>query len=152
MKGYYILRYLKSRDLKTKLLNGLNYYRELQKWFTLDMMEMGTRDRINGSCDKIYPNANQLFMRRVTTSTSMAELLMEALESETSIDHPVCLKSFKYRKLFKPKLSSTNPSLPKVHTSFDPRVVEVPLSEEQDSDLGPQRYREQARRFQDRIC
>jgi len=55
----------------------------------------------------------------------MAELLIEALEQESSIDHPVCYKSFKYRKMFKPKLSSTNPSLPWVHTSFEPKVVEV---------------------------
>lgn len=62
----------------------------------------------------------------------MADLLIEALESESSIDHPVSYKSFKYWKLFKPKLSSTNPSFPKVHTSFDPKIVEQPISEEQD--------------------
>jgi len=62
----------------------------------------------------------------------MADLLIEALESESSIDHPVCFKSFKYRKMFKPKLSSTNPSFPQIHTSFDPKIVEHTLSEEQD--------------------
>jgi len=84
------------------------------------MMELGSRDRIDGENEKIYPTNNKLFMRKYQTSTSMAELLIEALEQESSIDHPVCFKSFKYRKLFKPKLSSTNPSLPRVHTSFDP--------------------------------
>jgi len=29
VKGYYILRYLKARDFKIKILNALNYFREI---------------------------------------------------------------------------------------------------------------------------
>jgi len=31
VKGYYLLRYLKSRENKIKIMNALNYYREIQK-------------------------------------------------------------------------------------------------------------------------
>jgi len=34
VKGLYMLRYLKARDFKSKLLNALNYYREIQKRLT----------------------------------------------------------------------------------------------------------------------
>ena len=34
VKGLYMLRYMKARDFKTKLLNTLNYFREIQKRLT----------------------------------------------------------------------------------------------------------------------
>ena len=34
VKGYYMLRYLKARDFKSKLLNAMNYFREIQKRLT----------------------------------------------------------------------------------------------------------------------
>ena len=47
VKGLCMLRYMKARDFKTKLLNTLNYFREIQKRLTWNMMEMNSRDRIN---------------------------------------------------------------------------------------------------------
>ena len=47
VKGLYMLRYMKVRDFKTKLLNTPNYFREIQKRLTWDMMEMNPRDQIN---------------------------------------------------------------------------------------------------------
>jgi len=59
------------------------------------MLEFGSRDRLNGEVDKIFPNSNREFNRRMAAGSSMAELVLEALEQESSIDHPVCFKSFK---------------------------------------------------------
>ena len=47
VKDLYVLKYIKARGFKTKLLNTLNYFREIQKRLTWDMMEMNSRDRIN---------------------------------------------------------------------------------------------------------
>jgi hypothetical protein len=41
------LRYMESRDAKTRLLYYLNYFRAVQKRFALDLREFGTRDRID---------------------------------------------------------------------------------------------------------
>jgi hypothetical protein len=57
-KAFYLLRYLKTRDKKVKIMNALNYMREIQKKLTLEMLELGSRDRINGENEKIYPNTN----------------------------------------------------------------------------------------------
>jgi len=64
VKGFYLLRYLKSRDRKIKIMNALNYYWEIQKWLTLDMMELGSWDWIDGENEKIYPVNNKLFMKK----------------------------------------------------------------------------------------
>lgn len=45
-------------------MNALNYYWEIQKWLTLDMMELGSWDRIDGENEKIYPVNNKLFMKK----------------------------------------------------------------------------------------
>lgn len=47
VKGLYMLRYLKARDFKNKILHALNYFREIQKRLACDMVEMGSRDRLN---------------------------------------------------------------------------------------------------------
>lgn len=44
VKAYYLLRYIKTRDKKIKIMNALNYMREIQKKLTLEMMELGSRD------------------------------------------------------------------------------------------------------------
>jgi len=55
VKGLYMLRYLKARDFKARLLNAMNYFREVQKRLTWDMMEMNSRDRINLNCIVVSP-------------------------------------------------------------------------------------------------
>jgi hypothetical protein len=47
-----MLKYLKARDHKLKLLYILNGFRAVQKRITLEMREMGTRDRVMG--DSIF--------------------------------------------------------------------------------------------------
>lgn len=54
----YILKYLKARDSKIKILYSLNVFRAIQKWLTLELREMGTRDRVMGDCNLIAPHEN----------------------------------------------------------------------------------------------
>ena len=39
---------MSSRDLKTRILYTLNYFRSVQKRFAIDLREFATRDRIDG--------------------------------------------------------------------------------------------------------
>jgi hypothetical protein len=53
-----MLKYLKARDSKIKLLYTLNVFRAVQKRITLELREMGTRDRILGDCNYLGPMEN----------------------------------------------------------------------------------------------
>jgi hypothetical protein len=57
VKSYYTLRHLKMREKKIKLLHVLNYFRAIQRRITLDMKEMGTRDRVMGDLDVMPPQS-----------------------------------------------------------------------------------------------
>ena len=48
----YMLKYLKAKEHRLKLLYVLNAFRGIQKRITLEMREMGTRDRVMG--DSVY--------------------------------------------------------------------------------------------------
>ena len=43
----YTLRYMTSKDNKTKILYTLNFFRSIQKRISLDLREFGTRERID---------------------------------------------------------------------------------------------------------
>ena len=46
LMSLYTLRFINSRDCKTRLLYSLNYYRAIQKRLALDLREFGTRERM----------------------------------------------------------------------------------------------------------
>jgi hypothetical protein len=46
LTAYNILRYMTSRDCKTRIMYTLNYFRAVQKRLALDLREFATRDRI----------------------------------------------------------------------------------------------------------
>jgi hypothetical protein len=50
-----MLKYLHARDSKIKLLYTLNVFRSIQKRLTIEMREMGTRDRVMGDCIFLGP-------------------------------------------------------------------------------------------------
>lgn len=50
------LRYMDSREAKTKILYALNYFRSIQKRLMLDLREFGTRERVLGDVvDPLLP-------------------------------------------------------------------------------------------------
>lgn len=99
VKGYYTLRYFKSRQYKKELISALNYYRSVQRRLTLDMLEMGTRDRIMGDCTKVMPNEiYSSAKKKALNKLNSNDLILEALEAESDMDHPVSVKSFKHKK------------------------------------------------------
>jgi hypothetical protein len=60
LQSLYILNYLKVRDAKTKLLYTLNAFRAVQKRVTLELREMGTRDRVMGDALFLGPMENPM--------------------------------------------------------------------------------------------
>lgn len=45
--SFFTLRYMRSRDNKTKILYALNFCRAIQKRLSLDLREFGTRERVD---------------------------------------------------------------------------------------------------------
>ena len=48
VNSYSTLRYMESRENKTKILYCLNYFRAIQKRLVIDLREFQTRERIAG--------------------------------------------------------------------------------------------------------
>jgi len=51
----YLLQCLKAREEKTKLLYTLNTFRSIQRRITIELREMGTRDRVLGDALFVVP-------------------------------------------------------------------------------------------------
>jgi hypothetical protein len=76
LTSYYTLRYVKSRDAKTRILYTLNYFRVIQKRLALDLREFASRDRI----DSHFVNpliqskeANNIIVNQVNYKTKAVE-------------------------------------------------------------------------------
>lgn len=57
--AHYLLSALSARESKTKLLYTLNAFRSVQKRITLDLRELGTRDRVMGDINSVKPMEKQ---------------------------------------------------------------------------------------------
>jgi hypothetical protein len=51
----YLLEVLDAREQKTKLLYTLNTFRSIQRRLTLELREMGTRDKVLGDAFLVKP-------------------------------------------------------------------------------------------------
>ena len=57
--AHYLLQCITARDTKTQLLYTLNAFRSIQKRITLELRELGTRDRVMGDCNLVKPLEKQ---------------------------------------------------------------------------------------------
>lgn len=57
--AHYLLSCLSAREAKTKLLYTLNAFRSIQKRISLDLRELGTRDRVMGDINSVKPSEKQ---------------------------------------------------------------------------------------------
>ncbi len=74
LTSYYTLRFINSRDCKTKLLYSLNYYRAIQKRLALDLREFATRERMETHLTNPMTHsheANQTVLASTHNSLSM---------------------------------------------------------------------------------
>lgn len=166
VKSYYSLRLLKSRGLKTKLLQALNYFRAVQKRLAFDVREFYTRERALGGRQieesLIGPqfgkdeagnlkakkggtggpggiNANRIERELDDGSGSIKR------EHEEMSTDPVSLKGYKYNKRFNPALASTCPCVPRFHSTFGRPTLYEDVSQEMERRHGEDgRWRSQA--------
>ena len=96
-------------------------------------MEMGSRDRLNLNCNIVSPKDITMNSKKLLRKTTMNDLLLEALDAESNIDHFVSIKGFKHNKMFKPKITASSPCLPKLHITFQGVTEHYPVSEEDDN-------------------
>ena len=57
--AHYLLQCITAREKKTQLLYTLNAFRSIQKRITLELRELGTRDRAMGDCNLVKPLEKQ---------------------------------------------------------------------------------------------
>lgn len=110
---------------------------------------MSSRDRLNLNCIIVSPKDTHSKLLRKAT---MNDLLLEALEGESDIDHFISIKGFKHKKMFKPIITASSPCLPKLHTAFEGVSQHYPASEEDDSNNSGELPSEKAKRLRGRIC
>ena len=56
IQSHNTLRYMNSRDAKSKILYSLNYFRSIQKRLNIDLREFGTCERVLGDIiDPLIP-------------------------------------------------------------------------------------------------
>jgi hypothetical protein len=56
LQSAYLLQCLRARDFSTKLLYTLNAFRAIQRRLSLELREMGSRDRVLGDADIVNPS------------------------------------------------------------------------------------------------
>lgn len=87
------------------------------------MRDMGSRDRVLGDMDVLSPNCSSVADSSSSVpATRRISMMQKKVDFDMKDDstHPVDFKGYKSKKQFKPSISSTNPSYPKIHANIDP--------------------------------
>ena len=148
IKSYYSLRLLKSREIKARLIQALNYYRGVQKRLAHDVREFFTRERGLGGqyVDEalIGPQfgtdeQGNLKAKKGGSSgpggINANRLQRDLDDGESNHDDegtpdPVSLKGYKYNRRFNPALTATCPCVPRLHTTFGRPTLYEEVSQE----------------------
>lgn len=113
---------------------------------------MGSRDRLNLNCKVMSPKDIASNSKKLLRKATMNDLLLEALEAESDIDHFVSIKGFKHKKMFKPHITASSPCFPKLHMAYEGVTQHYPASEEEDDNQSGELPSEQSKRLRGRIC
>ena len=132
-----LLSCLRGRDSKIKLLHTLNCFRSVQRRLTLDLREMGTRDRVMGDAEFVRPKENEKPKQRKPGETTppRPSKIKELLDAENLPpeevdfqDHLVDLNKFRFNKRMHNQLGSTCPVAPRFHAAFGQPMERQELS------------------------
>ena len=138
MSAYYTLRFIKSRDAKTRILYTLNYFRSVQKRIAIDLREFGTRDRIDGSSGNPFvqsQEANTLVVNQINLISKRHETqkLDEVAQTQKmtvfdsqQIEDCKDMASVRFYKLhgtFNTRVFKTCPGLSKFHTAYGEPLI-----------------------------
>ena len=150
---YYSLRYLRSRDAKTKILYTLNYFRVIQKRLALDLREFASRDRIDAHHVNPFihsTEANSVIVNQSNYKTKAVEKRqrddLKAMQNAMAypkmtvfnddqiegIKDMASLRQYKLNGMFNQRALSTCPSYPLYHAAHGEPITSMPEHEEQD--------------------
>jgi len=79
--SYFTLRYMKSRDNKTKIMYALNFCRAVQKRLALDLREFGTRERIDSHLTQPYVHSTDAD-KKVVTNVNLSKNPFDGVNEE----------------------------------------------------------------------
>ena len=167
--AHYLLTALTARESKTKLLYTLNAFRSIQKRLTLDLRELGTRDRVMGDINYTKPMEKQQ-ITKIEDATDESEHEAAGGASQAGfpsskggaasggiagsgseiavneidniiIDEMVDINRFRYQGQLSNIIYSTCPVIPKYHTTFGEPIdrQEISAEKEQNKDADPKK-------------
>ena len=179
--AHYLLTALTARESKTKLLYTLNAFRSIQKRLTLDLRELGTRDRVMGDINYNKPMEKQQITKiEDDTDDSQAEAGAGAASqsafagSKTTggggggigqsgaeiavneidniiIDEMVDINRFRYQGQLSNIIYSTCPVIPKFHTTFGEPIDRQEISAEKEQNKDADPKKGEAQKLLGRI-
>lgn len=146
--SYYTLRFMQSKDSKTKILYTLNFFRSIQKRISLDLREFGTRERMNSYMSQPFihsSDANKSIINKASYTSGVletggidsskkndqdfAELAfskrMTVFDDKeiSEMNDMASMRLYKVKGKFNNTIFSTCPSFPKFHCSFGEPVT-----------------------------
>ena len=154
LMSFFTLRYMKSKDSKIKILYALNFCRAVQKRFSLDLREFGTRERVDSHLTQPYVHSTDAD-KRVVTNVNLTRSPYDASDDPSaaaagearpaeklavfdqaairSMKNMATYRMYKMHGTFNNKVFSTCPSVPKFHCTFGEPTMRQSEAEERDA-------------------
>lgn len=158
--SHYLMTCLQARDAKTKLLYTLNAFRAIQKRITIELRELGTRDRVMGDCNSVKPSERKgaaavdeigdeeddvpVNIAGAGPSGQNAEKGQEDeghVLDNVVMDDIVDINRYRWNNQFTNGMFSTCPIIPKFHVTYGEPVdrQEISMEFEQTKDTDPKK-------------
>jgi hypothetical protein len=152
------LRFMQSRDMKTKILYTLNYFRSIQKRLMLDLREFGTRERVVGDVadphlspeegDQAVKDGLNLIVSSTAPKREPGESTHKTGPHGVSL---VDLKKLRRNGHFHEKHSATCPILPRFHATYGEASQLEPEFVDNDRNEDPQPIQRESLKYLNRI-
>ena len=131
--SYYTLRFMQSKDSKTRILYTLNFFRSIQKRISFDLREFGTRERMNSYMSQPFihsSDANKNIVNKANYTSSSTEgkkskdtdigelayakkMMVFDEKAIAEMKNMASMRLYKCNGTFNNKIFSTCPSFPK---------------------------------------
>jgi hypothetical protein len=138
----YLLQCLSAREQKTKLLYTLNTFRAIQRRLTLELREMGTRDKVLGDAFVVKPLEQRAECKIKDESETGTDGETTAADDDPSAagevfdiqnDPLLDINKYRFNKKMTNFLNSTCPLVPKYHATFGQPIERQEISTEIDN-------------------
>ena len=167
----YLLTNVKSREAKTKLLYLLNAFRSIQKRITLELRELGSRDRVTFDCNVVKPkekttNTQSMDETDIDVNNENMTQTMNAAKKSGGVDiedskastitnvvmeELVDINRYRMNNLFHNGILSTCPVIPKYHLAYGEPIERQEVSFEYETFKDADPGKGQAQRLLGRI-